>query len=520
MLGSITPHLIAIGVVFVLALVITFAVNRKTVADAATRKLIHSESWLVFLVAAVVAVAMMLFGPLATLLNNASAERYMLSEQTVTAANNLAEEVQSEGITMLKNTDGNLPLADTKVNVFGWASTNPVYGGTGSGSMNATYPTVSVPQGMANAGLETNEELNRFYTDYNNPDDEMPTTGADNGLRLADLRDADYDDPRWEQLLDQLTFDEMDNLIAFGGYGNAAIDSIGKVALVDLDGPAALNNNFTGVGSIGFPASVSFACSWNVDLATAFGDMMGRMARELHATGWYAPSINNHRSAFAGRNFEYFSEDPVLAGVLASGEVAGAQAQGVYAFVKHFALNDQEVNRQSMLCTWATEQSIREIYMKPFEMTVKDGGTTAIMSAYNYIGPIYAGASENLLNTVLRDEWGFRGVVISDYFLGQGYQNADQMIRAGNDFMLATTDITNRITDDSATSLIAMRQATKNLLYTAVNSWMYENGEPQTAMPVWQVAAYAGIAVAAVAFLVLEALAIKRYRDRHKVARS
>ena len=245
----------------------------------------------------------------------------------------------------------------------------------------------------------------------------------------------------------------MDNLIAFGGYGNAAIDSIGKVALVDLDGPAALNNNFPGVGSIGFPASVSFACSWNVDLATAFGDMMGRMARELHATGWYAPSINNHRSAFAGRNFEYFSEDPVLAGVLASGEVAGAQAQGVYAFVKHFALNDQEVNRQSMLCTWATEQSIREIYMKPFEMTVKDGGTTAIMSAYNYIGPIYAGASENLL-------------------------------------------------------------------YTAVNSWMYENGEPQTAMPVWQVAAYAGIAVAAVAFLVLEALAIKRYRDRHKVARS
>lgn len=370
MLGSITPHLIAIGVVFVLALVITFAVNRKTVADAATRKLIHSESWLVFLVAAVVAVAMMLFGPLATLLNNASAERYMLSEQTVTAANDLAEEVQSEGITMLKNTDGNLPLADTKVNVFGWASTNPVYGGTGSGSMNVTYPTVSVLQGMANAGLETNEELSRFYTDYNNPDDEMPTTGADNGLRLADLRDADYDDPRWEQLLDQLTFDEMDNLIAF-----------------------------------------------------------------------------------AGRNFEYFSEDPVLAGVLASGEVAGAQAQGVYAFVKHFALNDQEVNRQSMLCTWATEQSIREIYMKPFEMTVKDGGTTAIMSAYNYIGPIYAGASENLL-------------------------------------------------------------------YTAVNSWMYENGEPQTAMPVWQVAAYAGIAVAAVAFLVLETLAIKRYRDRHKVARS
>ena len=141
-LNSITPHLIVIGIALVLALIATFACNRKTVADEATRKFIHAESWLVFLVAAVTAVAMMLFGPLATLLNNATTERYMLSDQTVAAANDLAEEVQAEGITMLKNEDGNLPLTGNRVNVFGWASTNPVYGGTGSGSMNATYPTV------------------------------------------------------------------------------------------------------------------------------------------------------------------------------------------------------------------------------------------------------------------------------------------------------------------------------------------------------------------------------------------
>lgn len=141
--SSIAPQLIAIGVVLALAIVATVAVNRRTVADQATRKLIHAQSWLVFLVAAVVAVAMMVFGPLATLLNNATAERHMLSDKTIATANELGAEVQREGITLLKNDNGSLPLSDTNVNMFGWSSTNPVYGGTGSGSLSDTYPTVS-----------------------------------------------------------------------------------------------------------------------------------------------------------------------------------------------------------------------------------------------------------------------------------------------------------------------------------------------------------------------------------------
>lgn len=156
---SVLPQLIVIGVVLVLAIIVTVAVNKKTVADTATRKLIHSESWLVFLVAAVVSVSMMLFGPLATLLNSATATKYTLSEETISNASDLAKEIQSEAVTLLQNTDDNLPLADTNVNVFGWASTNPVYGGTGSGSMNANYETTSILQGMAEAGLTTNEEL-------------------------------------------------------------------------------------------------------------------------------------------------------------------------------------------------------------------------------------------------------------------------------------------------------------------------------------------------------------------------
>ncbi len=913
-IGSLTPYLIAIGVLFALALIITFAVNKKTVKDVATRKIVHSESWLVALVGIVVAVSMMLTGPLSTLLNNATITKYTLSDATVSKANELAKDVQSEAVTLLKNDDSNLPLSGKKVNVFGWGSTNPVYGGTGSGSMSKQYKTVSLLDGMKQAGLKTNTELSKLYTDYRkdrpevgmfaqdwtlpevpakqysdklvsdakdfsdeavvvltrvggegadlptdmkakgityknnskdyddfqkgesflqlskterdmidlvtsnfkkvtlvyngantfqfdflndypqiqsvvwcppagqtgfsalgevlagetNPSgktsdtflkdltksvsynnfgkfeytnmadkaakykgftgddvtaipgfvnysegiyvgykfyetasdeglinyddtvafpfgyglsytsfdqkldsvkykggkvtvtatvtntgdkagkdvveayynppytdggiekasknlagfektkelqpgesqkvtvkfddddmasydykgakayvlekgdydisiqsdshhvidhkaitvkdtvtydsdsnthngdktvatnqfddvagdvtylsradhfanykeataaptnfkmsdkaketfynnsnydpkkfdkdsDKMPTTGAKNGLKLSDMYGKDYDDADWDKLLDQLTFDDMDNLIANGGYGTQAVKSVGKIQLTDADGPASLNNNFTGVGSIGFPASTAFACTWNKDLAKQFGEMIGDMAHDMHVAGWYAPAMNIHRNAFSGRTFEYFSEDSLLSGVMASSEISGAKSKGVYSFMKHFALNDQETKRTEMLCTWTNEQAMREIYLKPFEMSVKEGGAQAVMSSFNYIGNTYAGADSALLQTVLRGEWGFKGFVLTDYFGGYGYQNADQEVRAGNDSMLATTKITNHITDKSATSVKAMRQAAHNILYTAANSWQYANGEPKVATPI------------------------------------
>lgn len=755
-IGSLTPYLIAIGVLFVLALIITFAVNKKTVKDVSTRKIVHSESWLVALVGIVVAVSMMLTGPLSTLLNNATITKYTLSDATVSKANELAKDVQSEAVTLLKNDDSNLPLSGKKVNVFGWGSTNPVYGGTGSGSMSKQYKTVSLLDGMKQAGLKTNTELSKLYTDYRkdrpevgmfaqdwtlpevpakqysdklvsdakdfsdeavvvltrvggegadlptdmkakgityknnskdyddfqkgesflqlskterdmidlvtsnfkkvtlvyngantfqfdflndypqiqsvvwcppagqtgfsalgevlagetNPSgktsdtflkdltksvsynnfgkfeytnmadkaakykgftgddvtaipgfvnysegiyvgykfyetasdeglinyddtvafpfgyglsytsfdqkldsvkykggkvtvtatvtntgdkagkdvvevyynppytdggiekasknlagfektkelqpgesqkvtvkfddddmasydykgakayvlekgdydisiqsdshhvidhkaitvkdtvtydsdsnthngdktvatnqfddvagdvtylsradhfanykeataaptnfkmsdkaketfynnsnydpkkfdkdsDKMPTTGAKNGLKLSDMYGKDYDDADWDKLLDQLTFDDMDNLIANGGYGTQAVKSVGKIQLTDADGPASLNNNFTGVGSIGFPASTAFACTWNKDLAKQFGEMIGDMAHDMHVAGWYAPAMNIHRNAFSGRTFEYFSEDSLLSGVMASSEISGANA--------------------------------------------------------------------------------------------------------------------------------------------------------------------------------------------------
>ena len=307
-----------------------------------------------------------------------------------------------------------------------------------------------------------------------NESDIMPTTGARNGLRLLDMVGKDYDDPQWESLLDQLTVEEMANLIIFGGYNTGPVSSIDKPGTLDIDGPQGLSA-FMGAWarSGAYPTAIVIASTWNVELAEARGRMVGTEALELGINGWYAPGINLHRSSFAGRNFEYYSEDAFLSGKIGAAEVKGAEELGLYCYVKHFTLNDQERNRNSRLITWTNEQALREIYLKPFEMAVKEGGATAMMSAFNYIGPVWAGGSHELQNTVLRDEWGFRGMVITDYFGNYGYMYADQAIANGNDLMLSTLGLWGASPDlsqQSATGINHMRIASKNILYTVANS--------------------------------------------------
>ncbi len=349
--------------------------------------------------------------------------------------------------------------------------------------------------------------------DYNNDSDEMPTTGASNGLKLEDLRGADYDDAKWDELLDQLTISDMDTMIALGGYQTSAASSVGKVMTVDCDGPASINNNFTGTGSIGFPSAVMIANTWNQDVALAFGESIGKMADEMEVSGWYAPAMNTHRNAFAGRNFEYYSEDGVLAGKMAANAVIGAEEYGVYAYIKHFALNDQETNRCGMLCTWSNEQAIREIYLKPFEIAVKEGGAKAVMSSFNYIGTQWAGGTYALQTTVLRDEWGFKGFVLTDYFGVYGYMDSDMGIRGGTDCMLVAYDTeTNHVTDTkSATSVKAMRQACKNIMYTVVNSRAYDPENLTTGLMNWQIMAIVIDVIFAALIVLLEVLAIRRF---------
>ena len=357
--------------------------------------------------------------------------------------------------------------------------------------------------------------------DYNESSDEMPVIEAKNGMELAELRGVAYDDPKWDALLDQLTIKDMDSMIAIGGYQTSTAKSVGKINTIDCDGPASINNNFTKTGSIGFPSAVMIASTWNEEIAQEFGESIGQMADEMGVSGWYAPAMNIHRSAFAGRNFEYYSEDGLLSGKIATKAIKGAEIHGVYAYIKHFALNDQETNRTGMLCTWSNEQAIREIYLKPFELSVKEGNAKAVMSSFNYIGTQWAGASDALCNTVLRDEWGFEGFVLTDYFGVYGYMNADQAIRNGTDAMLVAYDTeTNHVKDTkSATSIKAMKTACKNIMYTVVNSRAYEEENLNAGMPTWKIVAIAVDVLIVAGIVTLEVIAIRRFQKRLKEER-
>lgn len=352
-------------------------------------------------------------------------------------------------------------------------------------------------------------------TTYLNDEDVMATTGADNGLTLADMRDADYDDPRWEKLMDQLTVDEMANMIAMAGYQTAAMDSVGKVATLDFDGPAAINNNFTGVGSIGFPIEVVVASTWNKELAQAWGECMGKISQEMGAEGWYAPGMNTHRTAFGARNYEYFSEDGVLAGNMGAKAVEGARNYGVYSYIKHFALYE---GNAKMVSVWSNEQAIREIYLKPFEISVKQGGANAVMVSWSFLGDKWTGESSNLMNTVLRDEWGFRGMALTDFFRnnGHGFMNADAALANGVDAMLSTFngEENNVANPEHPTAVLQMRNACKNVMYTVVSSWAYDGEHEETGMENWKKAGI-GIDIVIALFMAgMEVLVIRGYKKR------
>lgn len=368
---------------------------------------------------------------------------------------------------------------------------------------------LTLPEPLAS---EYHTNANSDVRAFLNPDDKMPTTGAKKQLELADLRGADYDDARWDTLLDQMTVEEMMRLVSLAGYQTPAVSSVGKFQSIDSDGPAAINNNFTGQGSIGFPVEVVIASTFNPDLANEYGKMMGKMSRELGSSGWYAPGVNTHRIALGARNYEYFSEDGLLAGIISAEAIKGAASEGVYSFAKHFALYDFN---GKMVSVWADEQAIREIYLKPFELSVKKGNTKGIMISWSYIGNKWAGEWSELNNKVLREEWGFQGFTVTDYFRnnGHGFMNADLALANGVDAMLSTFEGgPNNISDPSApTSILQLRHASKNIMFTVVNSWVYGEDGSNNEIPSWKIVAFAvdGAVFLLVAGLVL--MARRRY---------
>ncbi|MGM9538526.1 MAG: glycoside hydrolase family 3 C-terminal domain-containing protein [Candidatus Onthomonas sp.] len=355
-------------------------------------------------------------------------------------------------------------------------------------------------------------------TSVDDPNAAMPTTGANNGLTIRDMIGLDYDDPQWEKLLDQVTVEEMNSLVATGGYANAKIESIGLPATIECDGPAAIKNNYTGQSGTAYPAATMIAATWSKDLAYQRGLSMGQQCDDMNVVGWYGPAMNIHRTPFSGRNFEYYSEDGVLAGWMGASEVAGAKEFGIQCYIKHFALNDSEINRCNMLCTWTNEQAMREVYLKPFELSVKVGGADNAMTSFNYIGNVWAGANEQLLQNVLRGEWGFQGSTVSDWFNGttDGYMIADSAIRVGGDKMLSSQGDPKAYASDtkSAGTVVALRNATHNILYSLANSNAMDDRNFST--PGWVKVIYTVDVVVGVILVAIEAYVILRWNKQRK----
>ena len=364
------------------------------------------------------------------------------------------------------------------------------------------------------------------YADYDNADDKMPTTDSDNGLKLIDLRGLDFDDESWDAFIEQMTVEELAAYV--NGVSSGSIDRLGIPMTSGIDGPAGLNSMYdvtNAASNNAYTTEVVLASTWNVELAKRMGISVGNEALFTNTSGWYAPGANTHRSPFGGRNFEYMSEDGLLAGKMLAAEISGCASKGLYAYMKHFALNDQETNRNNYggICVWANEQSIRELYLRAFEIPVKEAtaelkyisddegtlstitinGCTAMMSSFNRIGATWAGGSHALLQSVLRDEWGFEGVVVTDAVDGD-FMNGDQAVRNGSDLLMtsmlpgserASYGGARTVNTDSATSVIELQEACHNILYAVANSNAMNNMAPGTiisySLAGWQIAVIA-----------------------------
>ncbi|WP_417801825.1 glycoside hydrolase family 3 C-terminal domain-containing protein [Thermophilibacter provencensis] len=378
-----------------------------------------------------------------------------------------------------------------------------------------TWPETAADKTAAECGI-TLEEYD--YAQHLG-DEAMPTTGANNGVSLIDLRGKAYDDEMWDQLLDELTVDDMTTMLNDCAYNTPAIAHIGKPATSEPDGPAGFTSLTGSTGNCAYCSEFVMAQTWNTELMYRTGQMVGQEALASGYNGWYAPAMNTHRSPFAGRNFEYYSEDPLLAGKMGAAVVSGAASNGVYAMIKHYALNDQESYRVQHLCTWATEQTAREIYLRPFEITIKESsaemkyisddqgtvetvempGCTALMSSFNYVGTQWAGGSHALCTEVPRDEWGFTGCIITDFNL-YGYMDKNWALDGGTDMHLTYAAMTPAFQGTGEASVVArLREASHRVLYTVVNSNAMQGMAPgstiTTSPSPWQYGVWGGSAV-------------------------
>ncbi len=337
-----------------------------------------------------------------------------------------------------------------------------------------TMPTERAPETRE----ATDEQIAAFAgSDLDNSETE-DIVYKNNHLKLSDMKGLDYDDPKWELLLEQLSLSDMELLVSNGGWGTFAISSIGKPYLSDSDGPNGVNNIMSGDQGTQYTGQSVLGYTWNQELAERVGEALASEAIAHDLAGLYAPGLNIHRSPFGGRNYEYVSEDGFLTGKIVAAEVRGIQSKGVYVYAKHFVANDQETNRdQGGLVTWLNEQALREVYARGFEILVKESDVSGIMSSFNRIGATPTAESYPLLTSLLRNEWGFHGCVITDCVMACTTQDINKALRAGNDLQLTILGQL-KLTDDTTKTAAGhkvLRRASHDILYMIANSNAIEN---------------------------------------------
>lgn len=315
---------------------------------------------------------------------------------------------------------------------------------------------------------------------------------------------SDYNAAAWAELISQMSFTELTQLVEWGGFQTYAIASIGKVRNIDYDGPAGFNlSAMRGTFGNGdpdkaaaveklwtvWPGESMIGCSWNKNLLLEMGLFMGMEAQNTNVSGWYAPGMNLHRTAYTNRNFEYYSEDAVLAGNLGANVILGAKMNNLYCYMKHFVCCEYGCNPGDTN-TWLTEQSLRENYMRVFEIAVKEGGANAIMTAFNNVGPVWAGANYATCTQILRDEWGFKGTLLTDicsFASGcvPGKFNQQQGIRAGQDVWLNhTTSMFGNLSESDPTTVNCLQRAAKNIVWTSVDTYNFASTYDRTNLDV------------------------------------
>ena len=372
-----------------------------------------------------------------------------------------------------------------------------------------TWPTPQTAQ--QHAGTDRLYEEIRSE-EHNNPTDfdseEYPWFGEEPTLTLRDLLPSaeaegyepvvSYDDERWEELMMGCDEEEMIALINNGAYHTLAMESVGLPATIHGDGPSGFTCFMSKEqvnGTCQYVSEPVMASTWNINLMNELGEAIGEEGTiGDKATGQpyssiYAPGVNIHRSPFGGRCSEYFSEDPFISGMMGAAEVQGSQSRGVLPTVKHFVANEQETHRSiGGDLSWLSEQALREIYLKPFEYTVKLGETRGIMTSFNRIGTRWTGGDYRLLTEILRNEWGFNGLVICDFNTIPQYMIPRMMFYAGGSLDLATQQSamwTDCDTSDAGDAIVLMR-AVKDVMYALVNSNAMNAEVIGYNPPIWQ----------------------------------